>query len=205
MRRALRAVLAMALLPLAAVITLLAPHSAAAAGLTQVTGFGNAAGTGHTLPQAGMPAYATIFPGLDGGAQPPPVQSGALHAVGASKCLDVPNASTTAGTQPQIRDCDGRPGQTWTRTVSNQLIVYADSTPMCLDAYDHQTTAGTKVQIWPCNGGTNQQWLLNSVTHTVTGVQSGLCLDVAGASTADGAAVELWTCNGQTNQQWTLS
>lgn len=41
MRRALHAALAMVLLPLAAVLTLLAPQPAAAASLTRVTGFGN--------------------------------------------------------------------------------------------------------------------------------------------------------------------
>ena len=40
---------------------------------------------------------------------------GALHAVGAGKCLDDPNSSTTTGTQLQIYDCNGSrisPGRT---------------------------------------------------------------------------------------------
>ena len=41
MRRTLRAALATVVLPLAAVLTLLAPQPAAAAGLTRITGFGN--------------------------------------------------------------------------------------------------------------------------------------------------------------------
>ncbi|WP_405771903.1 PHB depolymerase family esterase [Streptomyces sp. NBC_01538] len=164
------------------------------------------AGTGHTLPQPGMLAYAITFLGLDGGGttNPPPSTSGALHAVGASKCLDVPNASTTAGTQLQIRDCQGGAGQLWTRTGSGQLTVTISGTTLCLDAYNHQTTAGTKVVTWPCNGAANQQWNLNA-EGTVTGVQSGLCLDVTGVSTANGAPVQLWTCSGGTNQKWNLS
>jgi len=164
------------------------------------------AGTGHTLPQPGMLAYAITFLGLDGGGTttPPPSTSGALHAVGASKCLDVPNASTTAGTQLQIRDCQGGAGQLWTRTGSGQLTVTISGTTLCLDAYNHQTTAGTKVVTWPCNGAANQQWNLNA-EGTVTGVQSGLCLDVTGVSTANGALVQLWTCSGGTNQKWNLS
>jgi endo-1,4-beta-xylanase len=129
--------------------------------------------------------------------------SGPLHAVGAGKCLDVPNSSSTAGVQLQIWDCNGQANQAWTRTSSNQLTVVTGGTQMCLDAYNHQTTPGTKVETWPCNGGANQQWQLNS-NGTITGVQSGLCLDVTGASTANGAQVELWTCNGGSNQQWTL-
>ena len=129
--------------------------------------------------------------------------SGEVHAVGSGKCLDVPNISTTAGTQLDIWDCNGGSNQIWTSTSSGQLTVYSGSSQMCLDAYANQTTPGTKVEIWSCNGGANQQWTLNS-NGTITGVQSGLCLDVTGASTADGALVELWTCNGGSNQQWTL-
>jgi len=129
--------------------------------------------------------------------------TGALHAVGAGKCLDVPNSSTTAGTQVQIWDCNGQANQTWTRTSSGQLTVYSGSSQMCLDAYGNGTTNGTKVDTWPCNGGANQQWTFNS-NGTITGTQSGLCLDVTGASTANGALAELWTCNGGSNQQWTL-
>ncbi|MGW2650112.1 arabinofuranosidase catalytic domain-containing protein [Streptomyces sp. NPDC001393] len=130
--------------------------------------------------------------------------TGALHAVGAGKCLDVPNSSTTAGTQLQIWDCSGGANQTWTRTASNQLTVYSGGSQMCLDAYDNQTSAGTKVETWPCNGGANQQWQLNG-DGTVTGTQSGLCLDVTAASTANGAPAELWPCNGGSNQQWRLN
>ncbi|MGR6974115.1 RICIN domain-containing protein [Streptomyces cynarae] len=125
-------------------------------------------------------------------------------AVGAGKCLDVPNSSTTAGTQLQIWDCSGGANQTWTRTASGRLTVYSGSSQMCLDANNNQTSAGTKVEIWPCNGGANQQWQLNS-DGTVTGTQSGLCLDVTGASTANGELAELWPCNGGSNQRWTLN
>jgi hypothetical protein len=129
--------------------------------------------------------------------------TGALHAVGAGKCLDVPNSSTAAGTQLQIWDCGGGTNQSWTRTSSDRLTVYSGSSQLCLDAYNNQTTAGTKVVTWPCNGGANQQWRLNS-DGTITGTQSGLCLDVTGASTANGALAELWTCNGGSNQRWSL-
>src|SRR3954469_20152657 len=129
--------------------------------------------------------------------------TGALHAVGAGKCLDVPNSSTAAGTQLQIWDCGGGTNQSWTRTSSDRLTVYSGSSQLCLDAYNNQTTAGTKVVTWPCNGGANQQWRLNS-DGTITGTQSGLCLDVTGASTANGAVAELWTCNGGSNQRWSL-
>jgi serine protease len=127
--------------------------------------------------------------------------TGVLRGTGSNRCLDVPGASRTNGTQEDIWDCNGGTNQQWTLTSAKQLQVYGNK---CLDAYNNQTTAGTKVVIWDCNGGTNQQWTLNS-NGTVTGVQSGLCLDVSGAATANGSLVELWTCNGGSNQKWTRS
>jgi hypothetical protein len=129
--------------------------------------------------------------------------TGPLHAVGAGKCLDDPNSSTSGGTQQQIYTCDGAANQTWTHTSSGALTVTVNGTTMCLDANGQGTSPGTKAIIWSCNGQSNQQWTLNS-NGTITGAQSGLCLDVTGASTANGALVELWTCNGGSNQQWTL-
>jgi endo-1,4-beta-xylanase len=148
------------------------------------------------------PAYnstATALGGTSGGGGGG--TSGPLHAVGAGKCLDVPNSSTTPGTQLQIRSCSGGANQTFTHGSSGQLSVYNGAD--CLDANGQGTSPGTKVIIWSCNGQANQQWNINA-DGTVTGVQSGLCLDVSGAGTADGALVQLWTCNGGSNQRWTL-
>jgi endo-1,4-beta-xylanase len=150
------------------------------------------------------PAYAAALAALGGSSgSGGGSTSGALRAVGAGKCLDVPNGSTTAGTQVQIYDCWGGANQVWTHTASGQLTVTDSGTTMCLDAYGQGTTNGTKAVVWPCNGQANQQWRLNG-DGSVTGVQSGLCLDVTGASTANGALVQLWTCSGQSNQKWTL-
>jgi non-reducing end alpha-L-arabinofuranosidase len=129
--------------------------------------------------------------------------TGALHAVGAGKCLDDPNSSTTLGVQQQIFSCSGGVNQIWTHTSSDQLTVTVGGSTLCLDANGQGTANGTKAILWSCNGQSNQQWTLNS-SGTITGVQSGLCLDVTGASSADGALVELWACNGGSNQQWTL-
>jgi alpha-galactosidase len=149
---------------------------------------------------ASVPAYGTVMYRVSGGSSGGGGTTGEIHAVGAGKCLDVPNNTTTAGTQVQIWDCNGGTNQEWTSTSSGALSVYSGGD--CLDAYNNQTTQGTKVEIWPCNGQANQQWKLNS-NGSITGVQSGLCLDVTGGSTADGALLELWGCNGGANQQFT--
>ena len=154
--------------------------------------------TGVSMYQSKCP----YVPG--GGTTPPPPSGGALHAVGAGKCVDVPNSTTTSGTQVQIYSCDGQTNQAFTHNSAGELAVTDAGVTDCLDANGKGTTNGTKVIIYPCNGQPNQQWTINS-NGTITGVQSGLCLDVTGASTANGALVELWTCNGGSNQQWTLS
>ncbi|MBP2708504.1 ricin-type beta-trefoil lectin domain protein [Microbispora sp. RL4-1S] len=116
------------------------------------------------------------------------------------RCVDVPNGSTTNGTQVQLWDCGSGTNQRWTYTSGKQLQVYGNK---CLDANGQGTSNGTQVIIWDCNGQANQQWNINS-NGTVTGVQSGLCLDANAAGTANGTKIILWSCNGGTNQQWSL-
>ncbi|NUR48337.1 MAG: hypothetical protein HOV71_09410 [Hamadaea sp.] len=133
-------------------------------------------------------------PGSDGS------RTGTLVGTQSSRCVDVPSASTTNGTQVQLWDCNGGTNQRWTYTSSRQLMVYGNK---CLDANGQGTSNGTTAIIWDCNGGTNQQWNLNA-NGTITGVQSGLCLDAAGTGTANGTKIQLWSCTGGTNQQWIL-
>src|SRR5205807_1608609 len=99
------------------------------------------------------PAYSAVVTALGGSSSGGGGGAGSVHAVGAGKCLDVPNSSTTAGTQVQIWDCNGQTNQAWTHTASNELAVYGGQ--LCLDANGQGTTAGTKVIIWSCNGQAN--------------------------------------------------
>ncbi|MEV7988976.1 RICIN domain-containing protein [Micromonospora sp. NPDC085948] len=128
--------------------------------------------------------------------------TGAGQLVGgqSGRCVEVPNSSTTNGTQAQLWDCSTGANQRWTQTASKQLTVYGNK---CLDASGAGTANGTAVIIWDCHGGTNQQWNVNS-NGTITNAQSGLCLDANGAATANGTKVILWSCNGGANQRWTL-
>jgi len=132
-------------------------------------------------------------------AGPPPPVSGQLVGAQSGRCLDVPNATQTNGTQVAIWDCNGGANQSWTQLAGGALRVYANK---CLDVNANGTAPGTKVQIWDCTGGGNQQWTVNT-DGTIVGVQSGLCLDVTGQGTANGTLVEIWTCNGGANQRWT--
>jgi len=136
-------------------------------------------GTGHTLPQNGMLAYAISFLGLDGG---------------------VTGQATAPGTHLQIWDCNSQPNQTWASTSANELSVYSGDSRRCLAA--EGTSAGAAAVIGTCDNSNGQKWRLNA-DGTIASVQSGLCLDVYGARTANGTQVILWTCNGANNQKWT--
>ncbi len=153
---------------------------------------------------ASVPAHGTVVYRVAGGSSSGGGgTAGALHAVGAGKCLADPNSTTVSGTQQQIWDCTGGANQTWTRSSSNQLTLTIGGSTLCLGANGQGTSPGTAAGSWSCDDQANQQWQFNS-NGTITGVQSGLCLDVTAASTANGALVELWTCNGGSNQQWKL-
>ncbi|MBM0234958.1 ricin-type beta-trefoil lectin domain protein [Micromonospora sp. STR1_7] len=154
-----------------------------------LAGVGTTPGAPTPTAAAAPQAVAAIEPG----------QSAPIIGTASGRCLEVPNSSTTNGTQTQLWDCNSSAGQTWTWTSSKQLTVYGNK---CLDASGRGTANGTQAIIWDCNGQNNQQWNVNS-NGTITGVQSGLCLDANGAATANGTKLVLWACNGGANQQWT--
>ncbi|MER5204124.1 endo-1,4-beta-xylanase [Streptomyces sp. NPDC002825] len=147
------------------------------------------------------PAYTSVLNALNAGSPTPtPTPSpgaGQIKGVASGRCLDVPGASTTDGTQLNLWDCNNAANQQWTYTAAGELRVYGDK---CLDAGG--TANGAKVQIYSCWGGDNQKWRLNS-DGSIVGVQSGLCLDAAANGTANGTLIQLYSCWGGANQRWT--
>ncbi|RSM65586.1 beta-xylosidase [Actinoplanes sp. ATCC 53533] len=131
---------------------------------------------------------------------PPPVGQQIVGGQ-SGRCLEVPNSTTTNGTQVQLWDCGSATGQRWTYTAGRQLTVHGGA--KCLDASGAGTGDGTQIIIWDCNGQPNQQWNVNA-NGTITGQQSGRCLDATGAGTANGTKIVLWSCGGQANQLWSL-
>ncbi|GGV58249.1 beta-xylanase [Streptomyces longisporoflavus] len=143
------------------------------------------------------PAYTAVLNALNGGSTTPPTDGAQIKGVGSGRCLDVPNAGTTDGTQVQLWDCSGSTNQQWTATASGELKVYGNK---CLDAAG--TGNGAKVQIYGCSGADNQKWRLNS-DGSIVGVQSGRCLDAVGTGTANGTLIQLYSCSNGSNQRWT--
>ncbi|MGW0468643.1 endo-1,4-beta-xylanase [Streptomyces sp. NPDC003027] len=143
------------------------------------------------------PAYTAVLHALNAAFPAPSPGSGQIKGVGSGRCLDVPGATTTDGTQVNLWDCDNRTNQQWAYTAGGELRVYGDT---CLDAAG--TGNGAKVQIYSCWGGDNQKWRLNS-DGSIVGVQSGLCLDAAANGTANGTLIQLYSCSNGGNQRWT--
>ncbi|MFH9471459.1 endo-1,4-beta-xylanase [Streptomyces clavifer] len=142
-------------------------------------------------------AYTAVLDALNGGTPTtPPTDSGQIKGTASGRCLDVPNAATTDGTQLQLWDCHSNSNQQWAPTSAGELRVYGDK---CLDAAG--TGNGAKVQIYSCWGGDNQKWRLNS-DGSIVGVQSGLCLDAVGNGTANGTLIQLYSCSNGSNQRW---
>ncbi|MFI5567319.1 endo-1,4-beta-xylanase [Streptomyces sp. NPDC051740] len=142
------------------------------------------------------PAYTAVLNALNGGdTSEPPTDGTRIKGVGSGRCLDVPNASTSDGTQLQLWDCHSNSNQQWTYTDAGEFRVYGNK---CLDAAG--TGNGAKVQIYSCWGGDNQKWRFNS-DGSIVGVQSGLCLDAAGS--ANGSSIQLYSCSNGSNQRWT--
>ncbi|MFF6776497.1 endo-1,4-beta-xylanase [Streptomyces sp. NPDC012637] len=146
-------------------------------------------------------AYTSVLNALNAvSPTPTPTPSpgaGQIKGVASGRCLDVPGAGTTDGTQLNLWDCNNAVNQRWTYTAAGELRVYGDK---CLDAGG--TGNGAKVQIYSCWGGDNQKWRLNS-DGSIVGVQSGLCLDAAANGTANGTLIQLYSCWGGGNQRWT--
>ncbi|MGW2339268.1 endo-1,4-beta-xylanase [Streptomyces sp. NPDC001661] len=143
-------------------------------------------------------AYTSVLGALNGGSSTtPPADGGQIKGVASGRCLDIPNSSTTDGTQVQLWDCSGGTNQQWSLTSAGELRVYGNK---CLDAGG--TGNGAKVQIYGCWGADNQKWRLNS-DGSIVGVQSGLCLDAVGSGTANGTQIQLYSCSGGSNQRWT--
>jgi len=125
--------------------------------------------------------------------------------VGSGRCLDVPNGTSTPGTQMQIWDCVGNVQQHWTlNVISGTPGLTGTLRPAygsgCLDISTGKQFSGQKVQIYTCNGTTAQVWTLKQ-DGTIRST-SGFCLDVIGGKTPNGTKMDIYNCNGTGAQRW---
>ena len=116
------------------------------------------------------------------------------------RCLDVPGASTTNGTQVQLWDCNGTNAQRWTWNTGDSTV---RALGKCLDVTSSGTANGTKTQLWTCNGTGAQAWQ-SRADGSLLNPQSGRCLDDPNGNTANGTQLQIWDCNGTAAQVWHL-
>lgn len=81
--------------------------------------------------------------------------TGELRPVGADTCPDVPDSTTTAGTQVEIWSRNGQADQR--RTLNSDGTITGVQSGLCLDATGAGTANGTLLQLWTCNGSSNQK------------------------------------------------
>ncbi len=143
-----------------------------------------------SIVSAGYAPYTGTASGATG-----PITSG----INSADCVDLANASATAGNKVQLYTCDGVPGaQSWTLASNGTIQIDGG----CMDITGANYSNGTLIEWWPCNGGANQQW--QATGGELVNPASGKCLDDPASNTTPGTQLILYTCNGGTNQRWNV-
>ncbi|MEU0554072.1 RICIN domain-containing protein [Dactylosporangium sp. NPDC006015] len=118
-------------------------------------------------------------------------QNGAYGLVnaGSGKCVDVPNNTTTAGTQLWQWTCGASANQTWQLTASGaasgKYLVKSAANGLCVSNKDGSTAGNNPIVQEPCSDVARMQWSFNATTGTTpTPTQGGRTW----SNTADGFA-----------------
>ncbi len=124
-----------------------------------------------------------------------PITSG----INSADCVDLANASATAGNKVQLYTCNGvAAAQSWTLASNGTIQIDGG----CMDITGANYSNGTLIEWWPCNGGANQQW--QATGGELVNPASGKCLDDPASNTTPGTQLILYTCHGGANQHWNV-
>lgn len=133
-----------------------------------------------------------------------------IKNLNSSKCLDVPNSSTSDSVQLQQYTCNSTAAQQYDVVyVGSSLyeIVNANS-GKCVDVRSGFTSNGTAVQQYACNHTTSQRFYARGVGDGSFWLKSALNgsspIEIAASSTADSAKTQIWSNTGGNNQKWKL-
>ncbi|MCK8680667.1 RICIN domain-containing protein [Streptomyces lichenis] len=156
-----------------------------------------------TVSGAALPTPKAI----PGGSADPVTGTFSLVNDGTSLAADVPNSSTTAGTQLIQWSPTGNANQKWeisadadgTYRLRNQL------SGLCADVTGSATTSGAAVVQYTCTGNANQKWRItrDGEGYQIKAQHSGLLL--APASSSSGAGLIQTTGTGAATQRWRLN
>jgi hypothetical protein len=134
-----------------------------------------------------------------------------LTSIGSGQVLDVPNSSTTAGTQLDQWAANGGANQQWQLRPNGDgtYQIYGRNAGQVADVSGGSTADGAPVVQWRANGGANQAWSLvpavvSGATYALFNHNSGQAMDVNGESTSDGGTVIQWPYHNGANQHWQL-
>lgn len=125
--------------------------------------------------------------------------------------LEIPSASTTAGTQADQWGDTNNPTQVWRITPTSSGTSYTLTnlnSGQLLDVASASTANGAAAVQEPSSGATSQDWtftLTDSGYGYVTNVNSAKLLEIYQNSTANGAVADQWSNTGYNCQQWLLT
>jgi len=133
---------------------------------------------------------------------------------GSGSCADVPNGSTTNGTQLQLYSCWGGTNQNFGFTpVTGTAGQYNVRTvaASCLDVSGSSTADNASVVQWTCHANNNQRFRLQPVavsgatnTFNLVAVHSGKCVAPRGDATANTTQLVQLPCSAATSRVWRI-
>ncbi|MGW2840210.1 pectate lyase [Streptomyces sp. NPDC001493] len=139
----------------------------------------------------------------------PAAGSYTLKNAGSGLCLEVPGASTSAGTQLTQNTCAGSAAQTWKLAASSSgYTLIASHSGKCAGVKDASTSAGKAVEQQTCSGAATQVWTLTQVSgndYQVVNSNGGKCLNTKDSATAAGTLVQQNSCDSVTSKRWTFT
>ncbi len=131
-------------------------------------------------------------------------------------CANLPNNSTTNGTQLNQAACNGAGSQNLTFTpvsgTTDQYTVATATAGRCVDVNGASTADNATIIQWTCHTNTNQRIRLVPVTISGTDktfslqpVHSGKCVAPAAGSASAGTGLVQLPCSSATSRVWRLA
>ncbi|MBP2629607.1 MAG: alpha-galactosidase [Firmicutes bacterium] len=157
-----------------------------------------------------IPAHGTVMLKVTGTAAAK-LSAGAYKIINklSGKALDVPNNSTTDGTQLIQWGYSGGNNQRWTISQNSDgtYKIKSASSGKMVDLADNSYNDGARIDQWGNNEKDNQKWSIISIGngyYKIINKVTGKALVVENASTADGAKIIQWEYNVSQNDQWQI-
>jgi GH43 family beta-xylosidase len=125
------------------------------------------------------------------------------------QCLDVPNGSTTPGTQLQEWTDNGNIAQKWVFTSlgNGYYKIKSAASNLCLDDAGASLNAGNILIEWNDIGGAAQEWRvqdMGSGYFKIISRKSLLALNVPNSNTTPGTKLEQWYENQYDAELWSI-